>query len=581
MSGVSEKFEELLNSNIVCLTLLFVFCFASFGLPLLSGLPSGYDMVTDIRFASALRDAMLAGDLFPGWANDNFGFGSIGIRFYPPIAFYGLAVTEMITADWFWALWSNLLFWMFLSSAGIFFFVKEWGTPTQGLIAGIGYAIVPQHLSEVFQFFLFAEFAAWGLIPFCFLFITRICRKGTWIDVVLFAISYSLLILTHLPTTIIVSFCLPIYVLVALDWRNYRTVFIRLAVAIALTIGATSFRWVTIISEFDWVAHNDPKWANGYYQYAAWLFPNTLTSRSQFLYVLSSWLFDIAIVMSVALIIPAIVYLIKARTLKAAVQWRIIAASVTVTALAFFMLSKPSQSIWDALPFLQKLQFPWRWLSVLSFGAVVAFAMSVPRLLELLRVREQRFVAYPALGLVVTIILFNITQIIIPSAPIPFAKFNEVEEKVAEEPMFEGWWPTWAKADAFVENTEPFADGRAIQISSWDNSSKVTNVSAGGPTNLIVPVFYYPHWNATVNGDPAVVSSNENGVIAIAIPAQAVSVRLSFEEPFRKIVAGWISMVVWIILGLLLIARFAQENFLSRAHHLSLGDQFNGQEIAS
>jgi uncharacterized membrane protein len=552
MSTLGEKFERLESNDAICLAFLLLFCFTSFALPLTSGLPSGFDMITDIRFASALRDSMLAGDLFPGWANDNFGFGSVGIRFYPPIAFYVLAVTQILTADWFWALWANLFFWMFLGSAGIFFFVKEWGTPTQALIAGIGYAIVPQHLSEVFQFFLFAEFAAWGLIPFCFLFVTRICQYTRWTDVVWFAIAYSLLILTHLPTTIIVSLSLPIYVLVVMDWRKYFAVFTRLGSAIVMTVAATCFRWVPIIDEFGWVAHNDPKWANGYYQYAVWLFPNTLTSRNQFIYVLSSWLFDIAIVMSVALIIPAIFYLLKIRKARISDSSRIIAAAVCTTTFAFFMLSKPSQFVWDALPFLQKLQFPWRWMSILSFAAVVAFSMSVPRLLELLSGYE-RWVAYPALALVVTIILFNITQIIIPSAPIPIAKFSEVEEKVAEEPMFEGWWPVWGKSEAFVQNREAFADGRDIKLSRWDNSAKVANVSPGNSTNLIVPIFYYPHWKATVNGAPANVTRTENGVMAIAIPAESATVSLQFEEPVPVVMARWISLTMWLVLILVVV----------------------------
>jgi branched-subunit amino acid transport protein len=406
---------------------------------------------------------MLAGDFFPGWANDNFGFGSIGIRFYPPVAFYLLAFTEMLGANWFWSLWSNLLFWMFLGSVGTFLFVKEWGTPVHGLIAGIGYAIVPQHLSEVFQFFLFAEFAAWAVIPFCFLFVTRICRKGKWIDVVPF---FDFLFAPHTDSSADDDnrFSLPA------DVRAHRHGLAKVSDSLLAARSrdrshdrCNVVSMVTIITEFDWLAHNDPRWAAGFYQYATWLFPNTLTSRNQFLYVLSSWLFDLSIVMTAALLIPAIVFLRKARRERTSDAWRIIAASVAVTVFAFFMLSRPSQFIWDALPFLQKLQFPWRWLSILSFAAVVAFALSVPRLLDLVKGRE-RFVAYPALALVVTIILFNITQIIIPSAPIPVAKFTKVEKQVAEEPMFEGWWPVWAKGEAFEQNPAPFADGRAIDI---------------------------------------------------------------------------------------------------------------------
>jgi len=244
---------------------------------------------------------------------------------------YTLAFADMVVGDWFGALWLNLLFWMVLGSAGMYFFVKEWGGPLQGLLAGVTYAIVPQHLNEIFQFFLYAEFAAWGITPFCFLFVTRICRNGTWKDVVLFSISYSLLILTHIPTTIIISFCLPVYVLIVLDWRNFKPIAVRLAGAIGLTLAATSFRLVTLAGEYNLLAHNNEKYANGFFEYAEWLFPNVLAIRNHFLYVLTSWLFDLSIVMTVCLTIPAIIWLAKTYDTKSESIWRIQAAAVATT----------------------------------------------------------------------------------------------------------------------------------------------------------------------------------------------------------------------------------------------------------
>ena len=552
MARISDTIEQLQRNTAVCIAFIVLFCFASFGLPLLLGLPAGYDMITDIRFASALQDAMSSGEFFPGWANDNFGFGSIGIRFYPPVAFYLLAFTELLTADWFWALWANLLFWMTIGSIGIFAFVKEWGTPGQGLIAAIGYAIVPQHLGEVFQFFLFAEFAAWGVIPFCFLFLTRICRGGGWVDAVWFAFAYSILVLTHLPTTIIVSLCFPIYVLITVDWSQYRKVFSRLVFAVALTMSATLFRWVTIIGESDWLAHNDDRWAQGYFEYSSWLFPNSLATREQFVYVLTSWLFDISILMTIALITPALVYLLKARKNPFEHQRQIIGGAVCTALFAFFMLSRPSYFVWEVLPFLQKLQFPWRWLSMVSFAAVIAFAWAVPRLLALFQHRE-RFVAYPALALVVTIILFNITQIIIPSGPIPYAEFDKVENEVAEEPMFEGWWPVWAKREAFTKTQLVTAGTRQTDISEWNALERAFTVQPGDPVKVRLATFYYPHWRAYVNHQPAAVEPANDGSILVTIPGDYSVVRVMFEEPLRASFTRGISTMTWVGFGAFMI----------------------------
>ncbi|HEX6125713.1 MAG TPA: hypothetical protein VFZ23_10125, partial [Pyrinomonadaceae bacterium] len=334
--------------------------------------------------------------------------------------------------------------------------------------------------------------------------------------------------------------------------------FIKLSAGVALTIAATSFRWVNVIWEFDWLSHNSDKWATGYYQYSAWFFPNVLQERELFLYVLASWLFDISILLTIGLSVPAIIYLVNKRDERHETTWRILFAAVITAWFAFFMMAQPSKFIWDSIPFLQKIQFPWRWLSVLSMLSVTAFALAVPKVLSMFRSRERLF-AYPALALVVAIILFDITQIIIPSNPIPHAKFSEVEEEIATKPMFEGWWPVWARHDAFTLNSKAYADGRQIEIFNLEQASRVVNVASGTDTDLILPSFYYPHWAATADGQPATVSFNENGVIKIPITGNAVSVRLYFEEPMRNVIAGWISLSVWLGFGFLLLLHYARD----------------------
>jgi hypothetical protein len=519
-------------------------------------------MITDIRFASALQEAVYAGQFFPGWANDNFGFGSIGVRFYPPVALYLLAFTEILVGDWFWALWIDLLFWMFIGCAGVYMFVKEWGTSVHGLIGAITYAVVPQHLNEIFQFFLFAEFAAWGVLPFCFLFVTRVCRNARWADAVWFAMAYSVLILTHIPTTMIATLAFPVYVLAVTDWRKWKTVLSRLIVAIMLTLAATAFRWYVIVTEFDWLAHNDPKWATGYFQFSTWLFPNILHDRELFIYVLSSWLFDISIMLTIALIIPSIVWLLLKRKAAFGASDRVQFGAIVTGLFALFMLSRPSQFVWEGLSFLQRIQFPWRWLSVLGLMATVAFALSVPRLFERFNNRS-RFVAYPALALLVTIILFNITQIIIPSAPIPYAEFDEVEKEVAEEPMFEGWWPTSARPIALENPKLADAATRDVDIIKWEAIDRAFTVQEGNAGNLRVATFYYPHWKATINDAPVRVEHDEGGAILLPLAGDYSKVHLTFEEPFGVKAMRLLSLATWLGICVVLLLLILNRKYIS------------------
>lgn len=544
-------------SNWFCLGVVLLFCIVTFLVPiLLWGLPDGYDLWTDLRFASAFSETLKNGSYFPVWANDNFGYGSIGIRFYPPIAFYGLALAHLATGDWFIALCINLTAWMYLGCVGIYFFVREWGTPLQAMTAGMIYAIVPQHLVELYTYFLYAEFAAWGVTPFVFLFVTRVCHGNKWIDVCLFALSYSVLILTHIPTTIIVSICLPVYVLALMDWRRFRETITKLAVAIALTLMATSFSWIKIVTEFNWIAHNDPKWSTGKYGFSAWLFPNVLEERSNYLQVLGSWLLDITILLTIFLLIPAFIYLFISLKKSTNDSVRKVIIAVTTTAMfAFFMLSKPSLLIWNHAWFLQKIQFPWRWLSVLSLLGIIAFSLSIQKLIEINK-KLIRWIIYPSLGLVVSMMMFNITQTIIPSEPIPQADFGEINKKLKSEPIFEGWWAVWAKAEAFENREKASIKNRQIEVTKWELLSKEFIVQSGDPTDMRVATFYYPYWRATVNDQVIKVDKNEFGVITIPLQSEVSHVKLYFEEPNQIRTATKISLLSWLFLFAIPIASY-------------------------
>src|SRR5437588_9661638 len=86
--------------------------------------------------------------------------------------------------------------------------------------AGILYALAPYRLNEVYQASLLSEYAACSILPFAFAFVERICRKKSKYDVFGLAGSYGLLILTHLPLTVIGSLSLALYALVRVFSRG-------------------------------------------------------------------------------------------------------------------------------------------------------------------------------------------------------------------------------------------------------------------------------------------------------------------------------------------------------------------------
>src|SRR5829696_7926934 len=138
------------------------------------------DMESHLNFVRAFHAAITEGNLYPAWANDNLGFGSVGIRFYPPVSSFVTTILLIASGDWHFAFSSSMFAWMFVGCFGMYLFVREWGTNVQGAFAGILYAVVPYHIAQVYRFFLYAEFAAMAVLPFFFLYLTRVCLRGKW-----------------------------------------------------------------------------------------------------------------------------------------------------------------------------------------------------------------------------------------------------------------------------------------------------------------------------------------------------------------------------------------------------------------
>ena len=185
------------------------------------GIPDGFDLPQHFQFAQTYYDSITNGDFFPGWSpKENSGYGGVGIRFYPPLAYYALAFGRMLVGKWFDASWLVFTFWMLLSCLGVYYWIRWWFPAKEAAFAACFYAIVPYHLNQLYSAFNYSEFAASAILPFCFAFLTRVFQRGKTSDILGLATCYGLLIITHLPLGVIGSISLFVYALTLLQKEN-------------------------------------------------------------------------------------------------------------------------------------------------------------------------------------------------------------------------------------------------------------------------------------------------------------------------------------------------------------------------
>ena len=549
MKSVSRILHRHRNDDWVWLSIICLVCFlVMLAFPIL-GVPDGYDIAQHLRFAATYQEAISDGTLLPVWSSiENLGFGSVGIRFYPPLADYVLAVTNVFINDWYETLSLNSVAWMFPGCIGVYFWVKEIRSPAQAGFAAILYAIFPYHLLQVYLFQLYAEFVASAILPFCFLFLTRLLKRGRTADTFGLAVACSLLILSHIPSSIIGFLSLALFGALLMDWKNPRLILRQIGLAMLVTCGATAFYVVRLVTEVDWVTHNQDRFSTGFYDHGRHLFPLVYNFGDLYWQRLL-WILDLTIVFTFIAFIPLTFFVLRSRAIASRETFeRTFLLGVAVTGLfSFFMLTGLSGFIWNTFTILQRTQFPWRFLSIGSLMAVVIIGVTIPTLVHQFR-RYSRLFVYPIVILVLAISIFDLTQIILMAGQLTREKFYElVVDKIPDEAC-SCWWPIWGDRKALEDPERAEVSNRKVVISSWKRESRAFSVGDGAQGDLRIATFYYPYWKATVNAHTVQIKTDESGAILIPIGREAADVHLYFEEPTINKVALYISLATWLML---------------------------------
>src|SRR5215204_1148293 len=356
---------------------------------LFNGIPYGYDLPHHYQCAMTFYEGFLDGDFYPSWSqNRNFGYGGMESRLYPPVSHYALAVAYYFTGSWHLGSWAVFTIFTFVGALAIYLWAKEYLPARRAVLAGCFYALMPYHLNQLYNTFFYAEFVGGAILPFSFYFVSRVCRRGKTADVIGLAISFAALVLTHLPLTVIGSLCLAIYALTLLKRATFFAQIGKLSAGVALGLAASSFFWTKILLERDLMAktsvYADP-WLDYRFHFLLTPIQNFEGALLTRIYETSSFYYDLMFLMTVVLTIgctiPFIIWL-KGKEFK-------MKGVLVIFVLSVFLAIPFSRFLWDFFKPLQEVQFPWRWLAIVSIAASMLAACFVDRLFEWFKTKNR------------------------------------------------------------------------------------------------------------------------------------------------------------------------------------------------
>ncbi|MFZ0732099.1 MAG: 6-pyruvoyl-tetrahydropterin synthase-related protein [Candidatus Sulfotelmatobacter sp.] len=490
------------------------------------GTPSGHDVEFHTYSWLEVLSQWKHGILYPRWAAwAHFGYGEPRFVFYPPASWMLGALTSLVFP---WTLATSIYIWIALVAAGASMFVlaRRWLDRRSAMFAAVLYAVNPYHLVIVYWRSAFAELLAACLIPLLLLFVVEAAEGRR--RILPLGLVMAAAWLTNAPAAVMIHYSLALLI-VFFAWRkrSSRLLFVG-AAAIAIGACLAAFYLLPAIYEQKWVTISEAVGAGSRPQ-DNFLFVHTTDADHDAFNRVISWV----AVLEMGLI---------ALSFAAGKLWRRrdeLSKVLPVWTVGCSILMFPvTLFLWDVLPKMRFMQFPWRWLLCLSMIFATVLTMGLRR--------WWWRGAGCALCLLVMILAWNRVQ-----APWwdNTADLREMQDNMSDHIGYEGtdeYTPVGAEPSAIDKTARDVTvDGparAAIRVQRWDAESKTFTAEMSAPDQLALRLFPYPAWKTEVNGRGVQTGIRpRTGQMLVPVEAGMNRVQITFVRTWDRRIGGWIS----------------------------------------
>jgi hypothetical protein len=548
----SDGFRAWLGASIVSLAAAIAILAPFFWL----GTASGHDIQFHISSWLDAAGQWKEGILFPRWTEwANYGFGEPRFIFYPPLSWMlGAGLGSVL--PWTWIPPVFVLVVQAFSGISAFALVKRFvPSYSAALLGAVAYAANPYALLVIYTRSDYAELLATSFYPLLFLFVLRVCGflesdSQPQKNIFWCGILFSAVWLSNAPAGVLASYSLALlFFWTAIRQKSLLPV-VRGAFGLALGLGLAAFYLVP--------AAYEQRWVNIYGALSTGLTPsdNFLFAKtpdmehdafnrtaSYIAVLLILWVFAAAL----AIWRKKDSARGKAETLQP--FW----AMVVLAAAASAMMTRATILLWNYLPKLRFLQFPWRWMAVLAVGFALGTALVSTR---------RALVGWIALAC----ILAGSSAYLVQHTWWDSEDVNAVKAAVDSGAGFEGTDEYDPLGDDHMDipqnqpqaslimddEADPLPSGD-VRIIRWTAEQRIVEARAPHSAVLRLRLLHHPAWAVTLNGQPAQTGRTSSySAILVYLPAGESRVEARFLRTADRTIGGWLSAVSLLGSGLLL-----------------------------
>lgn len=472
------------------------------------------------RFAAYIS-AIQDGHFLPRWAGYlNYGYGTPVLNFFAPLAGYLAAGLYFLNIH-LGAAFKIIIGGSFIA-APISFFV--W---SNSFTASLLYGLSPYLLLDVFVRGDIGEMLAFAFIPLNLAAIDRLKTVQKQQYVIVGAVMLMLLMLSHNGMSLLFVPILLAYGLTSVTKKNIPSFVLMLVTA----LGLSAFFWIPALADQKYI--NAQLFSSMYRQHFSQL--TSLISKP--------WGFGTDInspgglspqvgILRFVLILLAIMFAFRAKVKK-----NLFFFWILIFLMSIFLTTSNSLFLWERLPILQKLQFPWRFMALSTFSGTALIALLLHEMAN-----KRISILIIMLTLLTSISMAKIQK----SINISDADAFRHDGTTALHGEATTIWTAGDPASTAAEPIQIIAGNGSIRSYVRKNSWRTFITESNQPINILDNTLYFPGWKAYVDGKEIPIEfqdSNHRGLMTLLVPAGNHEIKLSFRETGFRQLANVISLL--------------------------------------
>lgn len=481
------------------------------------------------------------------WTPDlGYGFGYPQFSYYGPLPYYAMEVVHKVIGFGFLdSVKAGFIVGILIAALGMYKLATSMWGKWGGFLSGLIYTFVPYHAVDIYARGAMGEFWALSFLPFIFWSILEILR-GNKKHILWLSLSFASLILCHNITTFIFSPAILIWIL-HLYSKNFKKTIYPIA---GLVWGFCLSAFFVVPAFFEEKFVHIETLTQGYFNYLA-----HFVTIKQLLFS-SYWGYgtsELGPFDNISFAVGILVWTlpILAIVLSTFLKRKECRSLLIITALGWvylFFTHQRSTFIWNNIPLLSFVQFPWRFLGPAGFlfslaaGSIVNFA-------------NKKNAVWLVLVITLVTILLN-KSFFRPKDWIDITDSNkfsgeswnlQVTSSIFDYlPIYAKHPPTSPAPDKLI-----IVDGKSVsQLVARGTDWQKWSLEVSSDQAIVrLPIFDFPNWQIMVDNIKTKINhNNELGLIEFSVAAGKHDIYTVLKNTPVRIVSNIVSVLAFVLI---------------------------------